>query len=208
VGNPSAFCPSNTPSPDATPAPLELNCPTGVTVDQVGNVYVADQINNRVEVFAQVVVTPVATMTTVVDGATVDLSVPPETTPIANVAVTTPSVTPTAGPISPAYQPLLAIQILATSGSYQPITQVDAPVTISLRFTPPPKTNANMSLAQIYALDPSGNLVALSAQVVANGDGTFTITAQTSDLTTLIVFAPGKATPVPISYLPVVVSKH
>ena len=141
---------------------------------------------------------------TVVASATVSVWIPPESTPIAQVVVTAPSVTPTIVPVSPQYQPILAIQIQATGANGQPVSQLSAPATFSIRFTPSADTNA--LLAQIYGVDQNGQPERLATHVVSNGDGTFTATAQTSFLSSFVMFAPGLGTPVPDAYLPAVMN--
>jgi len=215
-GSPSAGC------PNGGSGLGQFNCPTGIAVDAAGNVYVADQNNNRVQVFAPVpppTDTPTATasstptttpgpgtpvVVTVVASATVSVWIPPESTPIAQVVVTAPSVTPTIVPVSPQYQPILAIQIQATGANGQPVSQLSAPATFSIRFTPSADTNA--LLAQIYGVDQNGQPERLATHVVSNGDGTFTATAQTSFLSSFVMFAPGLGTPVPDAYLPAVMN--
>lgn len=77
------------------------------------------------------------------------------------------------------------------------------PITISIRFTPP--ANANPYLAQIETIDPtSGHTQVLPTAVTANSDGTFTATAQTSHLSSFVVFAPGPGTSEPVGFIPAV----
>jgi len=118
--------------------------------------------------------------------------------PCCHHAPVPPAITPT----SPQDQPILSIEIDATDAGGNAIHDLSAPLTISIRFTPPSGINA--MLAQIYTVDSFGNSEALATQVTANGDGSFTAIAQTSHLSPFEIFAPGVGTPVPLSYLPAV----
>ncbi len=151
--------------------------------------------------------TPSPTLTpfslvTVVADATIDVSAPPQSTPIGQIRVRLPSSTPPITPKAATLQDVWALEIDAVDSQGTPIHHLSAPMSISVRFWPP--DGSNPLLAQIYTVDEVGETQQLPTTVTPNGNGSYTAVALTSHLSPFVLFAPGIGTPIPLAFLPAV----
>jgi len=105
-------------------------------------------------------------------------------------------------PVNGEYQQFLTILVQATDAGGNEVHQLTVPATISITYRPAPGTNP--SLAQISTLDLNGNVQVLSTQVVSNGDGTYTATAQTPHFSTFALSAPTSGALVRQIFIPIV----
>ena len=148
---------------------------------------------------------PPSIIVTIIASSMVRVIVPPQTgsaDSIVRVVASVPSTPVQIDPVNGEYQQFLTILVQATDAGGNEVHQLTVPATISITYRPAPGTNP--SLAQISTLDLNGNVQVLSTQVVSNGDGTYTATAQTPHFSTFALSAPTSGALVRQIFIPIV----
>ena len=210
----ATWTPSVTSTPSATMTPSSTGSATGTpTVGPTGTVTTSPTLTSTPTPSAapSQTVTPTGTgtssgpvfITTVVANARISVLAPTGSngaSEVARWAINAPPLLPVLTPVNAGFQPFFAVVVDGYDGSGSQLYQLASPFTIQITFRPAP--GLNPALTRIFLPDGLGGSIALPTTVTANPDGSYTATAETTTLSTFVLFGPLVNQPVPQVYVP------
>lgn len=103
--------------------------------------------------------------------------------------------------VSGAYQPIVGLSVGLSDGSGAPIDRLGSPLRVTLQFQP---GSANPALARVLATTSNGAVNPIPSTLTPNQDGTWSATAMLDRPGFVGLAAPGRGTPVPQAYVPLI----